>query len=290
MPVIQTVRSDIQELRGVHLYHFATSNCSQRVRFVLEEKGIHWESHHISLIKCENATPEFIAINPKGVVPVLVHDGTTVIESNDIIQYLDSYFDGPLLSPTKELDQAYLKTSLEQSSKFQAAFKLLMHEFLFKPVRRMNADELSEYETGTRNKELAAFMREFSSAKGFSESKIIAAIAEAECVLRNLEERLANSHWLSGQEFGLADISWVVNVHRFSHMRYPMESYPRVGAWLGRMRSRPAYKQAISKYESNRALTLFRVYTFIRQLRKTSVGSMLEKNRGAILSVAGTFE
>jgi len=271
MPFIETKREDIRVLKGVHLFHFATSNCSQRVRFVLEEKGISWESHHVNLIKCENATPEFLALNPKGLVPVLVHDGRTMIESNDIIQYIDENFEGPALIPENQSDRAYLADSLKRSSNFQASLKLLTHVFLYKPFRRMNERQLKEYSEGVQNTELIEFMREFYSKDGFSRERINSEINEAENYLQNLESRLENHHWLTADEFGLADISWIVNIHRLTQFQYPLESYPLLTDWLSRMRARRTFTRAISRFQPKKQTVIFNIYTKFRRLQRSSV-------------------
>jgi len=271
MPCIETKREDIRALKGVHLFHFATSNCSQRVRFVLEEKGVSWVSHHVDLIKCENATPEFIALNPKGVVPVLIHDGKTIIESNDIIQYVDEYFEGPILGPETLPDKKYLEDSLKRSSDFQASLKLLTHEFLYKPFRRMNERQLKEYSEGIQNPGLSNFLREFSSKEGFSQEQIAAAVNEAEYILKFLEDRLESYSWLTGTEFGLLDISWIVHLHRLSQMHYPLESFPFVKNWLLRMQARRGYTRAIYRYEPIKMKVVLNVYSLIRSLRRSSV-------------------
>jgi len=271
MPFIETKREDIRALNGIHLFHFATSNCSQRVRFVLEEKGVNWVSHHIDLIKCENATPEFLALNPKGLVPVLIHDGLTIIESNDIIQYVDERFEGRALSPGTLPDKEFLEDSLKRSSDFQASLKLLTHEFLFKPFRRMNERQLKKYSEGIQNPDLSSFLREFSSKEGFTRERIIAAVSDAEQILKNLEVRLEKNNWLTGSEFGLLDISWVVNIHRLSQLHYPLASFPFVTNWLSRVRARQGYRRAISRFEPIKMTVVFNVYTLIRRLRRSSV-------------------
>ncbi len=92
--MVQLVDSDIKTRevlgwKGVHVLHFAGSSCSQKLRIFLNLKGIPWESHPIDLPGNENFRPWFLGINPRGLVPVLVHDGAVHIESNDIIQYLE---------------------------------------------------------------------------------------------------------------------------------------------------------------------------------------------------------
>ena len=102
--MVQLVDSDIKTRevlgwKGVHVLHFAGSSCSQKLRIFLNLKGIPWESHPIDLPGNENFRPWFLGINPRGLVPVLVHDGVVHIESNDIIQYLEKTFPAPKLIP-----------------------------------------------------------------------------------------------------------------------------------------------------------------------------------------------
>ena len=81
---------EVKSWQGLHLLHFQGSSCSQKVRILLAEKGIAWESHPVDLLRQAHATPWFLGINPRGVVPVLVHDGVVHVESNDIMEYLDA--------------------------------------------------------------------------------------------------------------------------------------------------------------------------------------------------------
>src|ERR1700760_4011453 len=71
--------------RGVHILHYPGSSCSQKLRIFVNLKGIAWQSHVVDLAQHENYSSWFLGINPRGLVPVLVHDGIVHIESNDII-------------------------------------------------------------------------------------------------------------------------------------------------------------------------------------------------------------
>ena len=102
--MVQLVDGDIKtrevlDWKGVHVLHFMGSSCSQKLRIFLNLKGIEWESHHVDLRANENFQPWFLGINPRGLVPVLVHNGSVHIESNDIIQYLEQKFPSPRLIP-----------------------------------------------------------------------------------------------------------------------------------------------------------------------------------------------
>jgi len=83
---------EVLEWNGLHVFHFPYSACSQKLRIFLNLKEAKWESHLVDLMVNENLTDHFLGINPRGLVPVLVHDGDVYIESNDILTYLESAF------------------------------------------------------------------------------------------------------------------------------------------------------------------------------------------------------
>ncbi|MEM9730892.1 MAG: glutathione S-transferase N-terminal domain-containing protein, partial [Myxococcota bacterium] len=82
LPDPQVTTAEVKGWQGVHLLHFRSSSCSQKVRAFLAEKQLRYESRHVNLPRNEHVTPWFLGINPRGVVPVLVHDGVVHIESN----------------------------------------------------------------------------------------------------------------------------------------------------------------------------------------------------------------
>jgi len=241
----------------------------------LEEKQLPWISHHIDLSKNEHTTAAFQALNPKGVVPVLVHDGKTITESNDIITYIDEKFEGPRLQPAAAGDKELLADALRRSSDIQTALKVVSFEFLFKPVRRMNPDQLNAYAAAVKNRDLVEFMREFSSEKGFSDQKLRDSAQELAGACTFLEERLDSNQWLNGETFGLADISWIVNIYRLNKMAFPFKQYPGLSDWLRRVSRRSSFKKAIEKYESTAMTCFFSLYTFSRKLRGTCISSYL---------------
>src|SRR5262245_34508637 len=83
----------------LELYHDWRSFCSIKVRLCLAEKGLPWESRVIDLMKLEHTTPAYLKLNPNGVVPTLVHDGTPLHESTIINEYLNDVFPAVPLMP-----------------------------------------------------------------------------------------------------------------------------------------------------------------------------------------------
>jgi glutathione S-transferase len=56
------------------LYDFHGSPCARQVRIVMLEKGLEWETRLVDLTRMEQKRPEYLALNPNGLVPTLVHD------------------------------------------------------------------------------------------------------------------------------------------------------------------------------------------------------------------------
>ena len=83
----------------IALYDFGNSVCCQKVRITLREKGLEWTPIRVDLFRSEQYDPKYLKLNPKGVVPTLVHDDKPVIESTLICEYLDETFPDPPLIP-----------------------------------------------------------------------------------------------------------------------------------------------------------------------------------------------
>lgn len=249
MGLYSSSHPDVGKMKGLHLYHFMISNCSQRVRIALEEKGLDWESHHINLPANEHVTEEYQSINPNGVVPTLVHDGQVVIESNDIISYLDEHFPDPPLRPADSGARERFEERIAAASAFQATIKTLSHELLFRKFRVIGEAELELYEEHERNRDLVAFLRDYAEEGPAWQSRVKDANEKLEQTLNALESALESDPWLSGDQYGLADISWVVNAHRLTQAQVPLERWPRFVAWYEKASARPAFDRAVVSYE-----------------------------------------
>lgn len=239
---------DVPGMQGLHLFHFMLSNCSQRVRLGLEEKGLSWTSHHVNLGANEHVTPDYQRINPNGVVPTLVHDGQVVIESNDILLYLEEQFPDPPLCPGGAAERGEMERLIQLSGAFQPKFKTLFHELLFRPFRKVGAEEIALYEKQHSDKSLVAFLRDYAEAGPAWQARVEEAQRELETTLDTLESALAESPWLSGPDYGLADISWVVNAYRFQQAKIDLTGWPRFQDWAQRATARPAFDRAVASY------------------------------------------
>ncbi|MBT6291639.1 MAG: glutathione S-transferase family protein, partial [Rhodospirillaceae bacterium] len=81
----------------LELYHNDMSSCAQKVRTALAEKGLEWTGHHLDLRAGDTLTPDYLKLNPNGVVPTLIDNDFVLIESTVINEYIDdAYPDHPL--------------------------------------------------------------------------------------------------------------------------------------------------------------------------------------------------
>src|SRR5690348_9851619 len=92
------------------LYHSPFSTCSQKVRIALAEKAVPWTSRVIDFTRQEHLAPEYLRLNPNGVVPTLVHDGYPVVDSSVICEYLDEVYRHHPLSPADPLRRAAMRS------------------------------------------------------------------------------------------------------------------------------------------------------------------------------------
>lgn len=240
---------DVPGMRGLHLFHFMLSNCSQRVRLGLEEKGLEWTSHHLNLGANEHVTADYQRINPGGVVPTLVHDGQVVLESNDILVYLDEQFPDPPLRPADDGARTAMQACIAQSSGFQATIKVLSHELMFRPFRKVSDEDLALYERDHSDPSLVEFLRDYAEDGPAWKERVAQAQKELTAAMDALEARLGDSPWLTGEAYGLADISWVVNANRLAQAQVDLSPWPRFLAWAERAIARPAFDKAVTSYQ-----------------------------------------
>ena len=235
----------------VTLYHNEISTCAQKVRFALAEKSIEFESILLDLTQGQQYEPDYLRLNPNGVVPTLVHGGDVIIESNIINEYIDDALDGPDLKPatpagrarmrlwTKRLDEQVHPQTITLS--FAIAFR---QRFLDQTEEQREAFLRKSPSEARR-----ALMRDLID-KGINSDRFPAAVLAFDAMLGELERRLADNRWLAGDDFSLADIGYTPYVTRLEHFALDRlwSDKPHVADWYGRIRSRPGYAQAISQW------------------------------------------
>ena len=249
MPIIKSKDQSTKSLKGLHLWHDDMSSCSQRVRAVLTVKGVAWEDHLLAILHGDTTTPEFLALNPKGLVPVLVHDGDLWVESMDIIDHLDRTFPEPGLRPTDPDQARDMERWMQIADGAQYDLKVLSHEFLFRAARNLSDLELETFENNVDNPVLVDFLRVYTQGDILPENMVTDSVNKTDAWFRQLDDALAGRNWLVGDDLSLADIAWMPNAHRYELMDWPLERYANVQAWHGRVKKLQAYHEGIVKWE-----------------------------------------
>ena len=233
------------------LYHHSESVCAQKVRLALAEKNVEWNSIYVTLEKGEQRTEAFHKINPKGVVPVLIHDGKNIPESTVICEYVDEAFDGPPLMPAdpywRSRKRLWSKT-VDEGLHFPSTFVIsFIVAFRHMSMAHIDSEEKIAAHLETVKNPALRKLHEQILTNGLDSPVFAEALANYETVLEKMESTLADENWLAGPEFSLADIALAPYMHRLSdlQMLFMCEKRPAVLDWYERLKTRPSWKTAI---------------------------------------------
>lgn len=219
----------------LELWHEWNSVHSFKVRVVLAEKGLAWRSRRLELLEFEHLQPEYLRLNPNGVVPTLVHDGRTILESSVICQYVDEEFPEPPLLPADAYGRARARAWLKYfDDVLHPALRALSFERLYRPLLAALPREELE-------RRLAAHPNP-ARAKAFLEP---AAVAPDTAAFTKALERVESSlhdEWLTGPRFGLADVALTPFAERLAHLGldHLWAQHSKAGAWIRRLLARPS--------------------------------------------------
>jgi glutathione S-transferase len=246
---------EVLQWRGTHLLHFPMSSCSAKTRIVLNLKQAVWTSHPIDLARSENVSEWFLGINPRGLVPVLVHDGEVHIESNDILLRLEELFPEPCLIPSASA--AAIKEMLRHEDELHLDLRNLSMRFVFNPpAPPKNAEVLARYVqsgSGTvhgipdaAKAEQIDYWTNYA-AHGVTDEAARAAAARFRRAFEDLDRRLSHADYLLGDALTVLDIAWFIYVDRLMLAGYPVERlHPALGAWFKGLRARSEFAREVA--------------------------------------------
>ena len=234
----------------VELYHFWSSVCSVRVRMALEEKGVSWTSRYIDLFKFDQLRPQYLAINPAGMVPTLVHDGEAICESSVINEYIDAAFPGPALVPKDPLKAARMREFTKACDDgFDAIATLTMVKYILPKLRKRWGDDVLREQASRRPTKFLQDLHSRAVRGEITDAELSESRASIEALLDRLERALAPGPWIVG-EFSLADISVAPFMFRLSALGQDQfwsdAKRPLVNAWYVAISKRPAFNIAVS--------------------------------------------
>lgn len=221
-----------------------------KVKIVLVEKGLSWTSHHVNLPDKENLRPEYLKLNPLGVVPTLVHDGRPVIESNIICEYLDDAFPQQRLMPSDPYLAAHVRFWMKHvDGKLHPScgamqWPLLMMPGLMKKTeeeRQALLEKIPEAPRRERQKRLVKF--------GLDAADVADGVKTYMKTIQDMEKSLEKNPWVVGDTFSLADVAlapYFQTLLQFGWTALYEKRYPRVMNWVARCSARASYKTGIT--------------------------------------------
>jgi len=236
----------------LELFHNDMSTCSQKVRLALAEKGFEWTSHHLNLRAADQLKPDYLALNPNGVVPTLRDNGTVIIESTVINEYLDDAYKEPPLRPADAEARARMRLWTKQLDEgLHAATGVLSTCIAFRHqhLRGKTTAEIEAYLA--RMPDAAKRERQTENIFKGVESKFFrSAVHRFDKLLADMEIGLSQSAWLDGADFSLADVAYTPYAVRLDHLQLQgmWDDRPHYADWYRRLTQRPSFKIAITDW------------------------------------------
>lgn len=232
--------------RMITLYHYPSSPCAAKVRAVLAQKALPWDSRIVNIAEKENLRPEYLRLHPKGVVPALVDDDHVIIESTIIMEYLDTQYAPDSLKPAGAYAQAQMrKWTKWVDETLHPNWPGLAWTTLIRPAwlkkSRQEIDELL-------GKLIDPARRERQSrllAQGYASPEFENSLRTLDRTLADMEAALARQTWLVADKPTLADIAvlpYVISAEKFGLAMMYADDRPRVAEWLTRWHAMPAYE------------------------------------------------
>jgi glutathione S-transferase len=201
------------------LYH-TPGSCSRVTLNALEEVGLPFEDRPVDIFKGMQATPEYLAVNPKGKVPALYIDGRILTETPAILWYLAQTHSSAALLPLAEDGMPAIEGLVDLSW-----FSNTLH------VLARSARVPGRMTTGDPN-----LVREQTL-------KVLAPI------LRDLDQRVAGNRWWYGETWSILDIylAWIFDMAVGGGVS-PTD-HPALSAHDKRVRGRPSFERALKREE-----------------------------------------
>jgi glutathione S-transferase len=234
----------------LELYHAEPGANSMKPMICLKEKRLDFVSHYVDLLAFEQHDPAFVAVNPNGQVPVLVHDGAIITESTVINEYLDELFPETPLRPADPVARANMRiwskfvdeyfcpalSMIGWHVRIRQTAKSIEKERFAKLLERIPLEE--------QRQKWATIGGDSFTAEQLADSRRRLVVSAT-----RMEKILSAGPWLAGATYSLADLntySMAVALPRLMPESVSEAKTPCLLDWLARMNARPAVKAALA--------------------------------------------
>ncbi len=205
----------------IDLYALTSPNV-QKIYIMLEETKLPYKEHFVDVWKGEQYNPDFIKINPNSKIPAIVdHEGPggkpiSIFESGAILMYLAEK-SGQFMPKDPAKKYEVLQWLMFQLTGVGPMFGQLTHFKLFAPKGVDNSYSMSRYQS------------------------------EVKRLYEVMEKRLAQTPYLGGSEYTIADIATFPWTRNHDSQGVKWEDNPNLARWFNAINERPAVKAALAK-------------------------------------------
>jgi glutathione S-transferase len=246
----------------LELYHAEPAANSLKCMLYMKEKGLEFVSHCLNLADFEQHQPEFVAINPNGQVPVLVHDGVVITESTLINEYVEDVFpDSPLRPADPVLRWRMRFWTKFVDEYFCPSLSVLGWQRIIKPmVEHLTPEEFEAKVARIPLKEQQDKWRT-AATQSFPQEQLDECARKVNVSLDRIEASLAENEWVAGSGYSLADIScfaMMAGMPKYYHHYMNTTNTPKCMDWHARMMARPAVIAALAMAAHLRTPTVAR--------------------------------
>jgi len=226
------------------LYNAPQSTCSQRVRFVLNAKALPFNEVKLNLLEGDQLKPDYLKLNPNGVVPTLDHDGAIIIDSTVITEYLDEVSQADSFTPEHPVERARMRALMHFIDEMPApAVRVPTFNLAFLPsFQKMSAEA---FQAMAESKPLRKEFMTKMGQTGFPQAEMDDALNRLRRSYERMEAEITRSGgpWLLGKAITLADIAAMPALVRMDDLGMPQwQDLPGVARWYDNIRAHPAFK------------------------------------------------
>ena len=239
------------------LYHHGSSVCAAKVRFAMDQKGLDWDGVYIDILKGEQFDPEYMKLNPKAVVPTLIHDDKVITDSTVICEYLDQIV--PDLNPMHPDDPfecaqvRYWTKAVDEDLHPACGAVTFVCSHRHTVLKNLGEEGVKEFLASTPPISVTSdwkSMKDGFTRYGFEAPGAVEKIKLYDTYLHKMEDALKDGDdWLVSNKFTIADIAMTPYVNRLAmmSMRGMWENgrLPNVEKWFARIEALPNFKKCL---------------------------------------------
>lgn len=242
------------------LYDGPASPCCRRCRITMLEKGLAWDTVHVNIGHLEQRSPEYLRLNPNGLVPTLRHGTRVLFESGVINDYLEAQFPEVPLMPKDAHDIARVRQWQAAELSMARVFRPVMYAEVLGPIKRL-----------TRTREEAEIIARHQSEEPWDlewELKVwgLDVLTDAEVTahrawlvgwLAPLERALGEGPYVLGEQLTQADVSLFPRIQMYPNAGVEVDAdrYPNIDRWLSEVSQRPSFAQSAPGGAQNLAIS-----------------------------------